>query len=172
MHNPLLHRLTLIPKAIRLYVWTLRFGVTDFPAFFHDYRLIEQSGFFWSSEYLQNLAAHVSGRPDPITHYLAVGSKKGLDPNPLFDSHYYLSENPEVAESGSNPLAHYLVHGARERRNPHPLFDTQYYLEHYGHLLAEDTNPLADFIDHGGLQGRHPSLSFDTTYYLQTNPNV
>ena len=172
MHNPLLHRLTLIPKAIRLYVWTLRLGVTDFPAFFHDYRLIEQSGFFWSSEYLQNLAAHVSGCPDPITHYLAVGSKKGLDPNPLFDSQYYLSENPEVAESGSNPLAHYLAHGARERRNPHPLFDSQYYLEHYGHLLTEDTNPLADFIDNGGLQGRHPSLSFDTTYYLQTNPNV
>ena len=71
----------------------------------------------------------------------------------FFDSQYYLSENPEVTESGSNPLAHYLVHGARERRNPHPLFDTQYYLEHYGHLLAEDTNPLADFIDNGGLQG-------------------
>ena len=67
----------------------------------------------------------------------------------LFDSKYYLSEYPDVAESGINPLAHYLNHGAREGRDPHPLFDTGYYLEHYGHLLAEGTNPLVDFNDKG-----------------------
>ncbi|GIT53733.1 MAG: hypothetical protein Ct9H300mP16_08930 [Pseudomonadota bacterium] len=36
----------------------------------------------------------MSGRPDPITHYLAVGSKKGLDPNPLFDSQYTYLKTP------------------------------------------------------------------------------
>ncbi len=172
MRNKLLHRLTLIPEVIRLYYWTVRLGVRNFAAFFHDYRLIEKSGLFWPSQYLQDAGERIAGHVDPIAHYLAIGSENGMDPNPLFDSKYYLSEYSEAAESGINPLVHYMLHGTREGRDPHPLFDTDYYLEHYGHLLTEGTNPLADFIEKGGYQGHHPGLPFNTTYYLETNPNV
>ncbi|MDP6671669.1 MAG: glycosyltransferase, partial [Arenicellales bacterium] len=172
MRNTLLHRLTLIPEVIRLYYWAVRLGVRNFARFFHDYRLVEQGGLLWHSQYLQEAGDRIAGHVDPIAHYLAIGTENRMDPNPLFDSRYYLSEYPGVAESGINPLVHYLDHGAREGRDPHPLFDTDYYLEHYGHLLAEGTNPLADFIEKGGYQGHHPSLAFDTTYYLEVNSDI
>ncbi len=166
MRNTLLHRLTLIPEVIRLYYWAVRLGVRNFARFFHDYRLVEQSGLLWHSQYLQDAGDRIAGHVDPIAHYLAIGSENRRDPNLLFDSKYYLSEYSGVAESGINPLVHYLDHGAGEGRNPHPLFDTDYYLEHYSHLLAEGTSPLADFIENGSSGERNPCLLFDSKYYL------
>ena len=170
MRNTLLHRLTLIPEAIRLYYWAVRLGVRNFARFFHDYRLVEQSGLLWHSQYLQDAGDRIAGHVDPIAHYLAIGSENRRDPNLLFDSKYYLSEYSGVAESGINPLVHYLDHGAGEGRNPHPLFDTDYYLEHYSHLLAEGTSPLADFIENGSSGERNPCLLFDSKYYLSEYP--
>ena len=166
MRNTLLHRLTLIPEVIRLYYWAVRLGVRNFARFFHDYRLVEQSGLLWHSQYLQDAGDRIAGHVDPIAHYLAIGSENRRDPNLLFDSKYYLSEYSGVAESGINPLVHYLDHGAGEGRNPHPLFDTDYYLEHYSHLLAEGISPLADFIENGSSGERNPCLLFDSKYYL------
>ena len=170
MRNTLLHRLTLIPEVIRLYYWAVRLGVRNFARFFHDYRLVEQSGLLWHSQYLQDAGDRIAGHVDPIAHYLAIGSENRRDPNLLFDSKYYLSEYSGVAESGINPLVHYLDHGAGEGRNPHPLFDTDYYLEHYSHLLAEGTSPLADFIENGSSGERNPCPLFDSKYYLSEYP--
>jgi len=172
MRNTLLHRLTLIPEVIRLYYWAVRLGVRNFARFFHDYRLVEQSGLLWHSQYLQDAGDRIAGHVDPIAHYLAIGSENRRDPNLLFDSKYYLSEYSGVAESGINPLVHYLDHGAGEGRNPHPLFDTDYYLEHYSHLLAEGTSPLADFIENGSSGERNPCPLFDSKYYLSEYPGV
>ncbi len=172
MRNTLLHRLTLIPEVIRLYYWAVRLGVRNFARFFHDYRLVEQSGLLWHSQYLQDAGDRIAGHVDPIAHYLAIGSENRMDPNPLFDSKYYLSEYPGVAESGINPLVHYLGYGAGEGRDPHPLFDTDYYLEHYGHLLAEGISPLADFIEKGSSGERNPCPLFDSKYYLSEYPGV
>ncbi len=172
MRNTLLHRLTLIPEVIRLYYWAVRLGVRNFARFFHDYRLVEQGGLLWHSQYLQDAGDRIAGHVDPIAHYLAIGSENRMDPNPLFDSKYYLSEYPGVAESGINPLVHYLGYGAGEGRDPHPLFDTDYYLEHYGHLLAEGTSPLADFIENGSSGERNPCPLFDSKYYLSEYPGV
>jgi lipopolysaccharide biosynthesis protein len=58
---------------------------------------------------------------NPVLHYLRWGAKKGLDPHPLFDSDWYLANNPDVAADGVNPLIHYLRSGAAERRAPNPL---------------------------------------------------
>ncbi len=60
-------------------------------------------------------------------HYLKSGATEGYDPNPLFDTSYYLGSNPDVAGSGVNPLVHYILSGADEGRDPHPLFDAQYF---------------------------------------------
>ncbi|MEC9329809.1 MAG: hypothetical protein VX749_08100, partial [Pseudomonadota bacterium] len=80
MRNKLLHRLTLIPEVIRLYYWTVRLGVRNFAAFFHDYRLIEKSGLFWPSQYLQDAGERIAGHVDPIAHYVAIGSENEMDP--------------------------------------------------------------------------------------------
>ena len=49
-------------------------------------------------------------------HYLREGAASGMNPGPLFDGAWYLSNNADVAEAGANPLLHYLVSGRVEGR--------------------------------------------------------
>ena len=64
---------------------------------------------------------------NPLLHYLDRGWLEGRSPHPLFDSDWYLAENPGVSASGMNPLLHYVKFGAAEGRNPNPLFDSAWY---------------------------------------------
>src|SRR5260370_314746 len=84
----------------------------------------------------------------------------------LFDTSYYLEQNPDVAKAGVNPLHHYLRRGAAEGRDPHPLFDTSYYLEQNPDVAKAGVNPLFHYLRHGAAEGRDPHPSFDTSYYL------
>jgi hypothetical protein len=43
--------------------------------------------------------------------------------SPLFDSEYYLTKYPDVAESGQDPILHYLRHGWHEGRWPSAAID-------------------------------------------------
>jgi len=64
----------------------------------------------------------------------------------LFDTDWYLKENPDVAQGGLNPLTHYTWHGASEGREPNPLFDTEWYLAE--NLIAphKKISPLAHYL--------------------------
>ena len=53
-----------------------------------------------------------------VLHYLNHGVREGRNPSPLFDSGWYLAQNPDVRGAGINPLVHYLKHGAAEGRSP------------------------------------------------------
>ena len=37
---------------------------------------------------------------NPLIHYLEYGAHEGRNPNPLFDTAYYLRQYPDVVESG------------------------------------------------------------------------
>jgi hypothetical protein len=39
------------------------------------------------------------------------GAGEGREPNPLFDTEWYLAENPHIAQKNLNPLVHYLQSG-------------------------------------------------------------
>ena len=71
---------------------------------------------------------------NPLAHYLLRGAAKGRDPHPIFDSKYYLSQDPDATKTGLTPLEHYLRFGAKRGRTIHPLFDAEYYRNTY---LAE-----------------------------------
>ena len=45
-----------------------------------------------------------------------------------FDSDYYLSNYPDVKQTGVDPLKHYMRTGWREGRNPTSYFSTTSYL--------------------------------------------
>jgi FkbM family methyltransferase len=90
----------------------------------------------------------------PVLDYLDRGGFQGRDPNPLFDSDWYLKQNPDAAAAGYNPLVHYIRHGAAERRNPHPCFDSSWYLENNPDVAAAGVEPLAHFLHHGWREGR------------------
>ena len=79
---------------------------------------------------------------EPILHYLDQGGFQGRDPNPFFDSDWYLEKNPDVAAAGVNPLLHYIRHGAAERRSCHPGFDPSWYLENNPDAIALATSPV------------------------------
>jgi GT2 family glycosyltransferase/glycosyltransferase involved in cell wall biosynthesis len=92
----------------------------------------------------------------PLVHYVAYGAAEGRNPNPLFDTGWYLAQYPDVRASVFNPLAHYLKHGASEGRNPSPLFDTGWYLATNPDVEKSGLNPLVHYLDHGAAEGRSP----------------
>ena len=109
---------------------------------------------------------------NPLIHYIDYGVDQGRNPNPLFDTAYYLRQYPDIVAAGMNPLAHYLQSGAGENRNPNPLFDTAYYMRQYPDVVAAGLNPLVHYIVYGAYQDRNPSPLFDTAYYLRQYPDV
>jgi len=134
-------------------------------------KLIRRSGLFDVQWYGQYPAAR-PGRPDPVLHYLVRGYREGCEPNPLFDSRWYLQQNSDVAAAGLNPLAHYLEHGAAEGRDPNPFFDSDWYLAQNPEVRAAGDNPLAHYLVHGAAAGRRPNPQFDGKFYLEQHPDV
>ena len=115
------------------------------------------------------------GGADPAAVAKAYGEgawRSVAQPNPLFNSLFYLAGNPDVAAAGIDPLAHYEAFGAREGRNPDPLFDSAGYLARNPDVAAAGANPLAHFEVFGWREGRNPDALFDVKYYLAHNPDV
>ncbi|XYK80787.1 MAG: hypothetical protein ROO70_00830 [Labrenzia sp.] len=52
-------------------------------------------------------------------HFDNHGWKEGMDPSYVFDTSFYLEQNPDVAAAGINPLTHYLEYGVYQGRQPH-----------------------------------------------------
>ena len=94
------------------------------------------------------------------------------DGNALFDTPYYLSQNPDVFYSGANALDHFNTFGRHEGRDPNPWFDTSGYLGANKDVAASGQNPLEHYHQSGWHEGRDPSDRFDTTLYLVNNPDV
>ena len=78
----------------------------------------------------------------------------------LFDTDWYLSQNPDVAEANINPLQHFLESGWREGRDPSPFFDTDWYLEKNPDVVRANINPLQHFIEFGWKEGRAPTNNY------------
>ena len=53
---------------------------------------------------------------DPIVHYLNFGAAEHRNPGPEFDTRWYLSSYPDVAEVNMNPALHYSLYGKNEGR--------------------------------------------------------
>lgn len=74
----------------------------------------ELRALFDESFYRAQLTVAVTG--DPLAHYLNHGWRQGLNPSASFDTSYYLTQNPDVAEGGINPLLHFVQFGRAEGR--------------------------------------------------------
>jgi Ca2+-binding RTX toxin-like protein len=94
------------------------------------------------------------------------------DGSALFDTLFYLSQNPDVFQFDVDPLFHYNTVGFHEGRDPNALFDTSGYLAANPDVAASGVNPLDHFHQFGWKQGRDPGPDFDTTLYLINNPDV
>lgn len=85
----------------------------------------------------------------------------------LFDTEWYLEQNPDIAALGIDPWRHYLEHGAWEMRNPHPLFDSQWYLENHPEVAAAGINPLLHYLAADPAEQRDPHPLFDSRTYRE-----
>jgi hypothetical protein len=97
----------------------------------------------------------------PAWHYTLYGRQQQRNPNPLFDTAFYLDNNRDVVTSGMNPLLHYIRFGADERRNPSPYFDTGYYVDNNPDVVESGINPLLHYLRQGAKEGRGPNRLFE-----------
>ena len=72
----------------------------------------------------------------------------------LFDSDWYLANNPDVVQAGMDPLRHYLVDGGFEGRDPCPDFSSSWYLQEYRDVAISGENPLVHYLKDGKAEGR------------------
>jgi GT2 family glycosyltransferase len=94
---------------------------------------------------------------DALDHFLKHGVNEGRDPNPYFDTKWYLSRYPDIEEAGLNPLVHFALYGGQEGRSPGPEFDCAFYLQKYEDVRLAGINPLSHFLTIGRAEGREPS---------------
>jgi len=102
----------------------------------------------------------------------ADGTVSLNDGSALFDTLFYLHDQPDVFHAGVDPHAHYDIFGWREGRDPNPFFDSTGYLASNPDVAAAGANPLDHYHQFGWHEGRDPSADFDTTLYLIHNPDV
>lgn len=72
----------------------------------------------------------------------------------LFDSEFYLANNPDVRGAKCDPATHYTTAGGREGRAASVAFNSRSYLENNPDVTAAGINPLVHFILHGVLEDR------------------
>lgn len=90
-------------------------------------RRIATTGLF-DVEYYRQTNPDLGGALDPIRHYVKYGAWGGRDPHPMFDTSYYLAQDPALLRRRENPLLHFARAGAAEGRRPHPRFTAEEYL--------------------------------------------
>ncbi|BDZ69406.1 glycosyltransferase family protein [Methanobacterium ferruginis] len=117
-----------------------------------DYKIIVKSELFDVDWYVKQYCV----KEDPIKHYLILGFKESRNPNPLFDTQWYLKTNPDVAKSDINPLVHFILYGSNKYLDPNPHFSTLNYLKNNPDVATNGMNPLLHYIKHGIEEGRKP----------------
>ena len=111
-----------------------------------------------------------------VSGYLTDASQFRLKPHPLFDSGWYLDNNPDVAAAGMNPLEHYLQFGHLEGRNPNRIFNVRWYRKQ--HLKRRNDlgkEPLTNYAVSGCFNGKEPApglwtLSKSSIRFTQHGP--
>lgn len=104
---------------------------------------------------------------DPFLDYLTRPDLFTVNPNPVFDARFYLTENPDVRAGRIHPLLHYHVVGWRQGRRPHPLFEGDWYLSQNADVSGATVDPLAHYLSFGAQEGRKPHPLFDVDYYVE-----
>jgi glycosyltransferase involved in cell wall biosynthesis len=112
-------------------------------------------------------------QPGLVSHYLREGAARGLFPNSLFDTAYYLQSNREICETGENPLLAYLRSNREGNlQQPNPWFEPAWYLAKNEDVPKTGLDPLAHYFKYGRHEKRNPGPDFDAEAYLRRNPDV
>ena len=150
-----------------------QFNASDYRALNYAFKGDE----LFDSGYYLNHGATPDGM-NPFTDYTENGWKFGLDPHPLFDVDYYLTNNSDVLAFGAEPLKHFSTIGHTEdhmNRDPNGIFDTSYYNANNPDVLNAGMVSLHHYVVFGDSENhdnRDPNEFFDNSYYNFSNPDV
>jgi len=86
----------------------------------------------------------------------------GRNISALFDTSYYLTQNPDVRAAGVDPLLHFETYGWKEGREPSLVFSDAKYLAANPDVKAAGVNPLLHYLSFGQSEGRMAFLSGGT----------
>jgi hypothetical protein len=133
-----------------------------------DARLILSSGLLDCNWY-RSAYPDLQGVPDHVAavHYMRHGAAEGRNPNPIFNTNWYLATYRDVAEAGINPLVHYVCWGSTEGRDPGPDFSTIGYLQANTDVAIAGTEPLLHFLRFGAAEGRQPKPQLDPASFVR-----
>ncbi len=87
---------------------------------------------------------------DPVEHYCQSGWRQNFNPNPLFNTAWYLQANAEVERAKLNPLFHYIKYGEYEGRRPSAMFDPVVYRR--THEVPPFVSSLGHYLLHRAWQ--------------------
>ena len=96
----------------------------------------------------------IAAQQQAASSYDTSSWQKGLNPDALFDTRYYLNHNPDVAAARIDPLQHYEQYGWKEGRDPSTSFSTNKYLAAYVDVKAAGFDPLLHYVAYGQAEGR------------------
>ncbi|MEG4349344.1 hypothetical protein QUA74_06350 [Microcoleus sp. LAD1_D3] len=147
--------------------------------------MLEIDSLFNESYYIRTYPEAKAQAIGGLTHFLSVGNQKGYNPSPLFDTQFYLSAYPGVAEAVQagkiTAIDHFISYGQYEGRDPITEFNTTEYLQKNPDVRVAITTSAAQpdpltayshFVKFGQFEGREIGAKFNATYYLQANPDV
>lgn len=117
-------------------------------------KVIEDSKLWDEGYYLNQIDNAEVTHQNKIIDFILKGANNGKNPNPHFNTYYYLATNPDVAQNGINPFFHYIVIGENEGRRPVPYFSPSLYLELNPDLQSWEAPLLLHLLQAGLEEGR------------------
>lgn len=120
----------------------------------HIAEVIRASGLWDEEYYLKQIGNDEIVHQDRVIDFILKGAKEGKNPNPHFNTNFYLANNPDVLQHGVNPFFHYIVDGEKEGRKPVPYFDPALYLSLNPDLSSWEGTLLLHLIHKGLEEGR------------------
>jgi hypothetical protein len=111
-----------------------------------------------------------------------IGTRTVTSQNSLFDEHYYLATNPDVAAAVAKGefatgYDHYIEFGQYEGRSPSPYWDESWYLQENPDVAAAVkahtvSSGFMQYYLYGQYENRQGLLYFNSSYYLSLYPDV
>ena len=89
-----------------------------------------------------------------LRHYLAIGQRRGLQPNAWLDPDWYARAHDDVLDDAYAALRHFVLLGDAEGRIAGPEFDGAAYRARYPDVARGDIPPLAHYLVFGREEKR------------------
>ena len=85
-------------------------------------------------------------RTNPLLHFIQHGAQAGHQPNPHFNTKWYVEHHPEAGAADTDPLSHYIYHGERRGFWPSPEFDPAWYISYYPDSALWPQGPFSHYL--------------------------